>query len=128
MRNHDKSIFALSLLLLALTVGLAGCDWFASLFDPLVGVWDIVDSSSSGMSGSLDMHGDKTFSLSLTQSSVENTSSSSDCQGARFHSKHEPRGRLLGQRVRGNVFQDLESRVDSGQDLPTQGGGQGRDI
>ena len=52
----------------------------------------------------------------------------SDCRRVRFHSKHEPQGRLLGQRVRGNVLQDLESRVDSGQDLPKQGGGQGRDI
>ena len=48
--------------------------------------------------------------------------------GLRFHSKHEPQGRLLGQRVRGNILQDLESRVDSGKDLPKQGGGQGRDI
>lgn len=63
------------MLLLALIVGLSGCDWFASLFDPLVGMWDLDDSSSSGMSGTLEMNWGKTFSLTLTQSSIENTAS-----------------------------------------------------
>lgn len=75
MHKHSKSILALSLLLLALIVGLSGCDWFASLFDPLVGTWDFDESSISGMSGTLDMNWNKTFSLSLTMSSVENTAS-----------------------------------------------------
>jgi len=63
-----------------------------------------------------------------SRSSVHKRSVQRNCRRARIHSKHEPSGRLPGQRMRGNVLQDLESRVDSGQDLPKLGGRQGGDI
>ncbi len=60
MRHHTRIL----LLLVALLLVLAGCDFFVGLFDPLVGTWTATDPG--GGSITFVLHGDRSFTISGT--------------------------------------------------------------
>ncbi len=62
----------LLLVVMTATLGLAGCDFIVGLFDPLIGTWT---GSSEGQVYTAELHGDRTFSLSVTSEGQTLTSS-----------------------------------------------------
>jgi hypothetical protein len=70
MKIKWKTGTALCALLLLLTLALAGCDFFAALFDPLIGTWTgtYVSTLAGSFSLTVEFKADETFSETMSLS------------------------------------------------------------